>query len=169
MTWTKSLRVADKAIINASPLIFLSRSHHLDLLQAFADNIWVPEPVATEILQRGQQDITAKVIEQTEWIEVKPVSTIPTIITEWRLGIGESSVLALAAEHSGVEAIIDDLAGRKCAAGLNISVRGTLGIVLVAKKRGLIPKARPVIENMMVAGLYLSRKVVDEALSRVGE
>ena len=88
---------------------------------------------------------------------------------EWRLGAGESSVLALASEHPGTEAIIDDLAGRKCAASLNIPVRGTLGIVLVAKKRGLIPEAQPVIEDIMTAGLYLSRKVVDEALGRVGE
>jgi predicted nucleic acid-binding protein len=164
-----NLLVADKAIINASPLIFLSRSHHLDLLQAFAREIWVPEPVAREILHRGQQDITAKAIEQIDWLITQPVSHIPTTITEWRLGVGESSVLALANEHPGTETIIDDLAGRKCAASLNIPVRGTLGIVLIAKKRGLIPKARPVIEEMMQTGLYLSRKVVDRALSRVGE
>ena len=77
--------------------------------------------------------------------------------------------MALASEHPATEAIIDDLAGRKCAASLNIPVRGTLGIVLVAKKRGLIPEAQPVIEDIMTAGLYLSRKVVDEALGRVGE
>ncbi|MDG0995784.1 MAG: DUF3368 domain-containing protein [Gammaproteobacteria bacterium] len=129
----------------------------------------MPEPVATEIVHRGQQDITARAIEQTDWLVTKPVSSIPTMITEWRLGAGESSVLALAAEHTGTEAIIDDLAGRKCAASLKIPVRGTLGLVLVARQRGLIPKARPVIEDMMTAGLYLSRKVVDEALSRVGE
>jgi predicted nucleic acid-binding protein len=164
-----NLPVADKAIINASPLIFLSRSHHLDLLQAFAREIWVPEPVAMEILQRGQQDITARAIEQTEWLITQPVTNIPTSIAEWRLGAGESSVLALANEYPSTETIIDDLAGRKCAASLNIPVRGTLGVVLVAKKRGLISKARPVIEDMMSTGLYLSRKVVDKALSRVGE
>ena len=77
--------------------------------------------------------------------------------------------MAMATEHLGIEAIIDDLAGRKCAASLNIPVRGTLGIVLIAKKRGLVTKARPIIEEMMSTGLYLSRKVVDEALRRVGE
>ncbi len=66
--------MADQAIINASPLIFLSRSRHLDLLQTFADEIWVPEPVAAEILHRGQQDITVRAIEQTEWLVTKPVS-----------------------------------------------------------------------------------------------
>ena len=43
--------VADRAIINASPLIFLSRSGYLDLLQAFAQEVWAPEPVASEILR----------------------------------------------------------------------------------------------------------------------
>jgi predicted nucleic acid-binding protein len=61
------------------------------------------------------------------------------------------------------------LAGRKCAASLDIPVRGTLGIVLTAKNCAIIPKARPVIEEMMGAGLYLSRKVVEAALLRVGE
>ena len=40
---------------------------------------------------------------------------------------------------------------------------------MATKKRGVIPKARPIIEDMMGAGLYLSAKVVDAALLRVGE
>lgn len=93
---------------------------------------------------------------------------MPATILTWRLGAGESATLALAQAHD-LEAIIDDLAGRKCAASLNIPVRGTLGLVLAAKQRGIIPKARPVIEDMMSAGLYLSRKVLDQALRRVVE
>jgi len=87
---------------------------------------------------------------------------------EWRLGIGESATLALALSH-GVEAIVDDLAGRKCAASIGVEVRGTLGIVLAAKQRGLIPAARPIIEDLTAAGLYLSRRVLDAALQRVEE
>jgi len=71
--------------------------------------------------------------------------------------------------NPGMEAIIDDLNGRRCAVLLKIPVRGTLGIILVAKKRGLIPKARPVIEDFIKAGLYLSRQILDDALRRVGE
>lgn len=128
----------------------------------------MPAPVADEIRKRGEHDITAQAIAHTDWLITKPVSTIPANITEWRLGAGESGVLALAAKHQ-LEAIIDDLAGRKCAATLNIPIRGTLGIVLVAKQRGVIPAARPVIEDMMRAGLYLSRKILNKALRRVGE
>lgn len=125
--------------------------------------------MAAEILYRGQQDITARAINETEWLVIKPVTQVPIAIAEWRLGGGESSVLALASELPGTEAVIDDLAARKCAASLNIPVRGSLGIVLIARKRGLIPKARPVIEDMVAAGLYLSSKVTNRALRRVGE
>ena len=160
--------MAKTVIINASPLIFLSRSGHLSLLKTFADEVWVPKPVAIEIQQRGPDDISAQAIRDTDWLVVKPVSAIPIAVAEWRLGAGESAVLALATEY-GLEAIIDDLAGRKCAASLDVFVRGTLGIVLVAKQRGTIELARPVIEDMITAGLYLSRKVLDRALQRVGE
>jgi predicted nucleic acid-binding protein len=160
--------VANIAIINASPLIFLSRSHHLDLLKAFANEVWVPEPVANELLIRGEDDVSAQAVRETEWLVIKPADTIPIRVLEWRLGKGESSVLALAIEH-GFEAIIDDLRGRKCAASLSVPVRGTLGIVLVAKKRGIIPAARPVVEDMMRAGLYLSKKVLNQALTMVDE
>jgi len=160
--------VADRAVINASPLIFLSRGGHLGLLGSFAAEIWVPEPVAGEIRRRGDQDITAEALASTAWLVVQPVPPVPTAITEWRLGIGESATLALALAH-GLEAIVDDLAGRKCAASIGVEVRGTLGIVLAAKQRGLIPAARPIIENLTSAGLYLSRGVLDAALRRVGE
>jgi len=33
----------------------------------------------------------------------------------------------------------------------------------------VIPKARPVIEDMMTAGLYLSKKILDAALEKVEE
>lgn len=81
----------------------------------------------------------------------------------------ETSVLAYAYHHPGTEAIIDDLAGRKCALSLQIPVRGTLGIVLAAKKRGLISQARPVLEHLLRSGLYLSQPILDEALRRVAE
>ncbi len=161
--------MAKLIVINASPLIFLSRGQHIELLRYFGDRIVIPKPVADEILRRGSEDLTAKAIESTPWIEIVSSIKIPPHILEWSLGTGESSVLAYAASHPGTEVVIDDLAGRKCAACLNIPVRGTLGIILIAKKRGLIPFARPVLETLLRSGMYLSRSVLDQALRQVGE
>ena len=132
------------AIVNASPLIFLSRGRQIHILRQFAHRILIPGPVADEIRRKGFSDITSQTLENTPWIEEVSAPTVPETILEWGLGPGESAVLALAYGYSEREAIIEDFAGRKCAAFHGIPVRGTLGLVLTAKRRGLIPLARPV-------------------------
>jgi predicted nucleic acid-binding protein len=161
--------VADTAVINASPLIFLVRGGHLDLLPKFFGKVLVPRQVADEIMARGEGDATAQALEQTPWLETATTEGIPASVESWGLGAGESAVIALALSTDNCEAVIDDLAGRKCAASVGVPVRGTLGIVLLAKKRGMIPAARPVLEDLLRGGMYLSRHVLDRALERVGE
>ncbi len=157
------------AVVNASPLIFFSRSKRLALLQDFFHKILVPAPVAEEIAVRGANDITAQSIAGTAQFEVIPSPPISGDIVAWGLGPGESSVLAIAQANPGMTAILDDLSGRKCAAILNIPVRGTLGIVLAARRRGQIQSARLVMDELITSGLYLSRRVLDEAMERAGE
>jgi len=69
-------------------------------------------------------------------------------IRNWDLEEGESAVLAWAYGHPGTEAIVDDLAARRCATTLDIPIRGTLGLVLTAKQKGIIPAARPILEKL---------------------
>jgi len=64
---------------------------------------------------------------------------------------------------------MDDLAARRCAATIHVPVRGTLGLVLKGKQRGVIGKARPVLQRMVQAGMYLSEHVLNDALTLVGE
>ncbi len=157
------------AVINASPLIFLSRGRHLDILRHFFDNVYVPEAVANEIRRKGSGDITVESLDSATWIIILPTVPVPSMVLEWGLGLGESSVIAYACQHQGTVAVLDDLAARKCAASMNLPIRGTLGIVLVAKQRGIIPSARAVMEDLIRGGLYLSGPVLDAALARVGE
>ncbi len=64
---------------------------------------------------------------------------------------------------------MDDLAARRCAGALGIPVRGTLGLVLTAKQQGEITAARPVLEQLRLCGMYLSDRVMNQALARIGE
>lgn len=157
------------AVINASPLIFLARGGHLGLLTRLIQQVVVPQPVAAEIQRRGPQDVTVQALQCVPALTVVPAPEVPVTIERWGLGLGESSVLALASVTSQAVVIMDDLAGRKCAHALGLPVRGTLGLILLAKRRGLIPLARPVLEDLVRGGLYLSRPILDEALQRVGE
>lgn len=78
-------------------------------------------------------------------------------------------MLAWAHLHPGAEAIVDDLAARRCAKVLGIPFRGTLGLVLLAKQRGRIARARPVLEALRSEGMFLSDRVLSEGLALVGE
>lgn len=53
--------------------------------------------------------------------------------------------------------------------GPRLPRNGTLGLVLVAKQRGRISAARPVLDAMRGWGMYLSDSVLNKALALVGE
>ena len=161
--------MAERAVVNASPLIFLARAGLIDLLQLVSSEVIVPEAVASEIEVRGENDPAAQTLARTSWLVVTQTPPVPAEIQEWGLGPGESSVIAWAHAHQGSEAIIDDLAGRRCAAAFNVPVRGTLGLVLIAKQRGHITSAREILYHLRQSGMYLSDGVLNEALARVGE
>lgn len=161
--------VTIRPIINSSPLILLTRTGWLDLLKSLNPEVVVPTSVAKEIQQRGAMDVTVQALALTDWLIIIETPPVPNIILSYDLGAGESSVLTWAYFHPGTEAIIDDLAARRCAAALGIPVRGTVGLVIKAKQQGMIPAARPVLEQLRSCGMYLSEQVINQALALVGE
>ena len=158
-----------QAVVNASPLIFLSKAGVIHFLQQAAPDIVVPQVVALEIGRRGRNDITARTLANNPWVATVEVPVIPPLIQSWDLGPGESAVLAYARTHPGVVAIIDDGAGRRCAETLGVPLLGTLGLIMIAKKRGLIPTARPVIALLKQQGMFLSESIIDRAMDLIGE
>ena len=161
--------MAELPAINTSPLIFLTKSGFLDLLLLMGSSIIVPSAVATEIQAYGEIDVTAVALNNTDWLVVQETPPVPNVIQNWDLGLGESAVLTWGYVNPGTEVILDDLAARRCAATLGIPVRGTLGIVITAKQRGIIPAARPVLEQLRLCGMYLSDGVINQALALLGE
>lgn len=156
-------------VVNASPLIFLSKGDRVDLLQTVGDSVVVPTTVADEIRRRGSDHVTARALRETGWLHTVDAPEAPSAIQALDLGPGESAVLTLAYTDPEREVIIDDRARRRCAASLDIPVRGTLGVVLLAKQQGRIDRARPVVKRLRQKGMYLSDEVIDDALSLVGE
>lgn len=161
--------MSNAAVVNASPLIYLAQAGLFHLLKVAGEPIFIPDVVSEEILRRGESDVTARAVKKAAWLEPAEVQRVPLEILSWNLGPGESSVLAWALAHSGCRAIIDDLEGRRCAESLGVPLRGTLGLVLRARRQGIIDEARPVVEQLRVAGMYLSDWVMDTALAEVGE
>lgn len=160
--------MAEPPVVDASPFILLAKAGLLELLRLEGEPVLVPDAVAQEIRDH-EVDIAVKALDETAWIKIVPAPPVPMGIAVWDLGSGESAVLAWAHGHPGTVAIIDDGAARQCAHGWRIRTRGTLGLVLLAKQRGILPLARPVLERLLQMGLYLDRHLMDEALALVGE
>lgn len=161
--------MTDTAVTNASPIIYLARTNYFDLLHLAATEVLVPAPVADEILVRGMEDPAARALSETSWIRKVEAPETPQSVLAWDLGTGETAVIAWALAHPGCLAVIDDLEGRRCAETLGVRLRGTLGLVLRAKRLQVIPEARPVLEILRATGMYLSTQLIEMALAEVGE
>ncbi|MBN1773607.1 MAG: DUF3368 domain-containing protein [Deltaproteobacteria bacterium] len=161
--------MAEVPVVNASPIIYLARAEELALLQVLGPEAVVPEPVVRELLRRGPADPAAKALAELDWLRALGEGEVPASLLAWDLGPGETAVLAWAVGHPSCLAVIDDRAARRCADVLGVPCIGTLGIVLRAKRLGRIPAARPVVERLRGAGMYLSDRVLGPALALVGE
>lgn len=160
--------MAEVAIVNASPWILLSKAGHLQLLERAASAVVMPASVAAEIrAHRG--DVAVSALEQCGWLRTIEDAALPASVAAWDLGPGESAVLAAALASPGAVAVLDELAGRRCAAALGIAVRGCVGLALAARSAGELPLARPVMEDLRRAGLWQSDAVLSQALALVGE
>lgn len=157
------------AVSDASPLILLSRTGYLEFLDLLNSPVQVPAAVADEIREKGEQDITVQTLRDDPRLEVVKSPEIPQEIRRRDLGSGESAVLAVAQALPEAIVLLDDLAARRCAQVLGIPVVGTAGLVLGAKRRGLISEARTALERLRAHGMYLAPKTLRELLRRVEE
>lgn len=162
--------MSEPPVVDASPLIVLAQAERFDLLRVAGDRILVPRPVALEVLRPGSPDAAAAAIRSSPWITVVDAGSPPDAVRQQRLDPGEEAVLTWALAHPGTAAIIDDRRGRRAAAALGIPVIGLLGIILDAKRVGMIPAARPVVEHLLTTtDWYISAELVERVLARVGE
>jgi predicted nucleic acid-binding protein len=157
--------VAEHWVVNASPLIVLAKAGLVDLLPRLCETMVIPFGVAEEV-GRGSPDDPAKLWLKLQGGEfLREVGHVSSEVRGWDLGKGESEVLQWALVHPGVEAILDDRAARQCARTLDLPVRGTLGVLLKARKRGLIPGLASVLDQLGAVGFYIHPSIRTKALS----
>ena len=161
--------MSDTWVADASPVITLAKAGQLNLLTPADSELLLPEAVVAEILAGPASDPARQALEAGWGHRVSPRS-MPTPVLEWSLGAGETSVLAIALEHAGSVAILDDAEARMCARTLGVPCIGTLGVVLRAKQSGHIPSAATVLRALRAAGLFLDDTLLKKALQcAVGE
>lgn len=86
-----------------------------------------------------------------------------------KLHDGEVEVMILAQEQKADLIILDDNAAKKTAKYLGLTVTGTLGVLVKAKRQGIIEEVRPILSEMKQNGFYIGRAVERMVLDQAGE
>ena len=160
---------SSKAVINTSPWISLAVCGQTDLLKSLYKNILIPPAVKKEIIAGGKSRIGVRELENATWIQSVEVKDSEKVFLLHELDRGEAEVIILAQEQSADEVIIDEKVARMHAQVFGIEVVGTLGLLLRARKRGLIHELRPLIDRILEGGIFISRDIVHDILREAGE
>jgi len=151
-------------------LLYLGRLGHAQLLPALFTPVYVPEQVVLE-LDVGRL-LRADTINprQLDWATIVPVSDEEiAALPPNRLGIGEQAVIACALVHNCPLVGLDDREARELAEEVGLEVIGTIGVLLRAKRAGLVSAVRPMLDEIQKHGFHLHTKLYEEALRLAGE
>ena len=158
-------------IADAGPLIALARIAALDLLQRLFGRVSITATVRDEILPPGDFPGSAALQSALDagWLCCRDLAP-----GAWRplnpgVDAGEASAIALALQEPGALLLMDDRTGRAEAKRQGIALVGPAAVIGMAKLRGLIPAARPILEQFMSVGYFISREVIEAVLADIGE
>ncbi|MBM4176569.1 MAG: DUF3368 domain-containing protein [Ignavibacteria bacterium] len=146
-------------VSDASCLILLDKINHLELLNKLFGQVIITSIVGEEF---------GKPLPVYIRIE-NPKNIVYQNILETILDKGEASSIALALEKEDCLLIIDDQKGRREARLLNVKITGTLGLIALAKEKGLIKSAREILDLIIQTDFRISKSSIENILRKAGE
>lgn len=146
------LKDYEVVIADTSCFILLDKIGELELLQKLFGTVTTTDIIANEF---GS--------ELPSWIIIKSAKNI-ILQNSLDVDLGEASAITLSLETPSSLLIIDDNKGRKLARKFNLKITGTLGVLLNAKQKRIIPLLRPVLEKVQRTNFRFSDEVLRQIL-----
>lgn len=156
-------------IADSGPLLGLAQVDCVGHLQHMYAAVLVPQAVADEIAGQGVFRRAADLFVRESWIHVCNVAVNQPTLMPVFLGRGEVEVIQLGVEQPGSLLLIDDYRARRTAEALGLKCSGAAGVLVRAKKMGIIQHVRPLLERMRKSGYYISENIVQIACKHAGE
>lgn len=156
-------------ICDTSPIQYLHQLGLLHVLPALAESVVLPPAVLEELSVGREAGVNLPDMDNLDWIRTrvpKGRSALPLIND---LGPGETEVLMLGIESRDCVVVLDDNLARRVAETLNLQLTGTLGLLLDAKKSGMITALKPILDQLDALRFYLSQDTRAAVLKMAGE
>ena len=155
-------------ISNNSPLVGLFGLNLLSLLKDLYTEVWIPREVEKEFLKKDPI-VRREALKNAPWIKTVDLTNPQAAAVYIGLDAGEAEALTLADEHDARLILLDEKIGRREAKKIGLAVKGTAGILLEAKKEGLIDVVEPLLIRLQDNGMHLSERLINKALQAAGE
>ncbi len=158
-------------VSDTGPLIALANIDRVELLRDLFGSILVPEAVYREVVEAGAGRPGAAELERAQdWAHTVAPDPAPDALVFEELGLGESQTIAIGVQRRAHLVLLDDRRARRIAEiAYHLKVRGVAGVLVMAKRRGLIPEVRPLLVAMRSNGYFLSDRLVAGISKAVGE
>lgn len=158
-----------KVITDTSPIQYLYQTNLLNLLPTLYEQVFMPQAVADELAQGREQGVPLPDPNSLAWITLQQVAETILVPDLPNLGRGEREVLSLALTMSETLVILDDALARNYARQLNLTVTGTLGVLLKAKQLGHIKKVAPILNQLNTLNFRLAHSTYAAVLKLANE
>ena len=150
------------AVSDSSPLIALAKIGKLDILKELFGEIVIPEAVWYEVAVKGKGKPGAEDVRKAEWIKIREVEDRLSVeVLKSEIEVGEAEAIVLAKELNADLLIIDENIPRVIAESIGLRVAGSLAIIYIAKKRGLIKEdLDDIFRELKAKGIRFSDNVI---------
>ncbi len=149
--------MSERVVADSTCLIALERIGQIEILPALFEPVLIPPAVAQEF------GISLP------WLKVERLSDRTLAVAlKMMIDDGESEAIALSQEQK-CRIILDDRQARRVGQDMGLRVIGTVGILILAKQRGILSTVKPVLQNLDDTGFYISAALKAEALCLVKE
>lgn len=150
--------MSEEAVTNSTCLIALERIGQLNLLPQVFTTVFAPPAVQAEL---GIP---------VDWLTIKTVQNLGVVtVLKTQLDEGKAYAIALAMELSDVITILDDKKARRIARQIGLKVIGTIGVLLRAKRKGVIAEVNPLLTAFEQVGFRMTDALHQGALWLSGE
>ena len=154
-------------VSNATPIISLACIDRMDILKYFFDKVYIPQAVYDEI--KSKQAFGYREIDNN-FFEIKKIKDeFAQNILLNDLDLGEAQTIVLAKEMNADIVLIDETIGYNIAKSQQLNVKRTLSFLIASKKKGYIDEVKPLLDDMIEKGRWISHKVYKDVLKFCAE
>ena len=157
-----------KVVSNTTPIISLLKISKLDILKNLYSEINIPYAVFQEVEAGRNKDYYTN-LSNLNWINILEIQDKQAVKYFLDLDSGEAEAIVLATEIKADLIILDEKLGRFHAKHADLKVTGTIGVLIKAKKEGLINELKPLLFELTKKEVWISDKLIYEILKQIGE